>query len=367
MAVHTPPALWANGPRRAFDAGRAFFRAHPALFLGLLAPMVEYLTGSTQISWLVMNPPLFFAFLAQNLGSYGLAVLLIREARVRWRKGWATVLILGAAYGILNEGIGAATLFNPHDAGTLGIVATYGHWLGVNWVWAVDLVLIIHPLFSVALPLLILDLTLPETRGRSLLTPRQVRWALLGLVVDGLGTLVFVGYVRSFYAGPILWAGCAAAMGALVGASYLARSDLLRPRDPRPTARPRTFFLFAIGLFVLLTFGSDALASQGAAPELVVLFFLVLGSLALLWVVRHIGRSENELALVALCAGLVAVLLPQGFFGQLPTGIGMLPVVGYDLLVVLLLFHLWRRYRPLHGPDRGAYVGREALRPSQAP
>ncbi len=186
-------------------------------------------------------------------------------------------------------------------------------------------------------------------------------------MADERGALSFRRGARGFYAGPALWAGCAAAMGALVGASYLARSDHLRPRDPRPTARPRMFFLFAIGLFVLLTFGSDALASQGAAPELVALFFLVLGSLALLWVVQHIGRSENELALVALCAGLVAVLLPQGFFGQLPTGIGMLPVIGYDLLVVLLLFHLWRRYRPLQGPGGVASVGREAVRPSQVP
>lgn len=44
--------------------------------------MVEYLSGSTQSSWLVVNPVLFFAFLAQNFGSYGLAVILIREAMV---------------------------------------------------------------------------------------------------------------------------------------------------------------------------------------------------------------------------------------------------------------------------------------------
>jgi hypothetical protein len=329
---------------RVFVRAKRVFQAHPALLLGLLAPMVEYLTGSTELSWLVLNPALFFAFLAQNIGSYGLAVLLIREAKVRWGKGWATVLLLGAAYGILNEGIGAATLFNPNDAATLGIVATYGHWLGVNWVWASELVLIIHPVFSVALPILLLDLALPETRGKSLLNLREIRWAFVGLAVDAVGTLVFVGAVRHFYAGPILWGGCVVAIAALEGAAFLVSPDVLRPPEPQPTTRPVTMFAFGIGFFALLTFGSDALASVGVPPILVAFFFLAWGAVALRWVVRHVGRRENERTLVALCAALVAVLLPQGFFGQLGTGIGIVPVVVADLLAVLLLVHLWEKY-----------------------
>jgi hypothetical protein len=331
---------------RLFARAKRGFQVHPALFLALLAPMVEYLSGSTQLSWLVVNPPLFFAFLAQNIGSYGLAVLLIREAKVRWGKGWATVLLLGAAYGVLNEGVGAATLFNPNDAATLGIVATYGHWMGVNWVWATELVLIIHPVFSVSFPILLLYLALPETRGKSLLNLREIRWAFVGLAVDALGTLVFVGAVRHFYAGPILWGGCVVAMAALAGAAFLVSPNLLRPPEPQPTARPVTMFAFGIGFFALLTFGSDALASTGVLPILVAFFFLALGALALLWVARHVGRSENERTLVALCAALVAVLLPQGFFGQLGTGVGIVPVVVGDLLAVLLLVHLWKKYGP---------------------
>src|SRR5207302_9985115 len=92
---------------------RRFFSAHPLLFLFLLAPQVEYLTGSSQLNWFIGNPSLFFLFLVQNLGSYGLAVVLAREAQIRWRKGWASVSRLGAAYGVLHEGLGAGPLFNP--------------------------------------------------------------------------------------------------------------------------------------------------------------------------------------------------------------------------------------------------------------
>src|SRR5437899_2862189 len=85
------------------DQLRRFFSAHPLLFLFLLAPQVEYLTGSSQLSWLIGNPPLFFLFLVQNLGSYGFGVVLAREAQIRWGKGWASVILVGSAYGILNE------------------------------------------------------------------------------------------------------------------------------------------------------------------------------------------------------------------------------------------------------------------------
>jgi hypothetical protein len=48
---------------------------------------VEYLTGSTQLSAIILNPPLFLIFLGQNIGFYGSGVLSIREARIRWGKG----------------------------------------------------------------------------------------------------------------------------------------------------------------------------------------------------------------------------------------------------------------------------------------
>src|SRR5207244_1752721 len=91
-----PPPVSSSGPPGAYPVSREtptklamsllaqirrFFSAHPLLFLLLLAPQVEYLTGSSQPSWLIGNPPLFFLFLLQNLGSYGLTVVLAREAQ----------------------------------------------------------------------------------------------------------------------------------------------------------------------------------------------------------------------------------------------------------------------------------------------
>lgn len=315
------------------------------LFLILLAPQVEYLTGSSQLSWLVGSPPLFFLFLFQNLGSYGLAVVLIREAGIRWQKGWASILLLGSAYGILNEGIGAATLFNP-DAIAFGDIGSYGRWLGVNWVWATGLVLLVHPLFSVSLPILEHRLALPKTRGKSLLQQRGIFLSLVGLGIDGVGTLLFVGTIRNFWAGPALWAGSCAVMAMLIVAARLVPQNMLRTQSTFPRVRPLIFFLLGVLFIWLVNFGGAILVHAGVLPILVALFFIALGGLSLLWTFRNIGQNRNGPHLVALAAGLVGSLIPMGFFGQLNAGIGVIPVAAVDLLAVLFFITLWKKYRP---------------------
>jgi len=84
------------------------------LFLFLLTPGIpEYLGSASQVTWIVLSPLAFFGQLAANLGLYGSGVILIREAMIRWKKGWASVFLLGVAYGIVEEGLALWTLFNP--------------------------------------------------------------------------------------------------------------------------------------------------------------------------------------------------------------------------------------------------------------
>ena len=113
---------------------------------------------------------MFLFQLLANLGLYGSGVLLIYEAKVRWEKGWATVLLLGAAYGILEEGVALSTLYDP-KANPVGDLGVYGHWAGVNWIWSAGIVPF-HALWSISLPILLLGLALPETVGRTS-SPRE--------------------------------------------------------------------------------------------------------------------------------------------------------------------------------------------------
>jgi hypothetical protein len=82
----------------------------PALVLFFLAPVIpELLTGSTPLANF-LNP---FGF-ALLVGLYGSGAVVARELTYRWGKGWPTLLSLGAAYGIIEEGLMVRSFFSPN-------------------------------------------------------------------------------------------------------------------------------------------------------------------------------------------------------------------------------------------------------------
>jgi hypothetical protein len=332
-----------NGPGLVQRA-RRFLQAHPVVCLLILAPEVEYLTGSSQLSLLVAQPILFFLFLAQNLASYGAAVLLIREARIRWNLGWAGVLFLGACYGIINEGLGVSTLFRL-GVGGVGVTGSYQHYLGVNWLNVADLIPIVHPLFSVAIPILFLDLALPETRGHPLLTSREVAIAFYALVVDTIATCFFIYRVTGFAAGPLLWGICVGTIGLLVLAARRLPKELFSPTTATPRARPLVFALIGVTFVWVLGLSQAVLVHVDAPVLLIILVVLSYASLTLFAVLRTIGRTRSEPQVVALASGLVLSLIPMGIASQLGTGAGLIPLAAGDLTAVLFVRYLWKKYR----------------------
>ena len=85
------------------------FRMPPALVLFFLAPVIgELLSGS--------SPPVEFfkPFSLLLLAAlYGGGALLARELALRWGKRWPTILTLGLAYGVLEEGLMVKSFFDP--------------------------------------------------------------------------------------------------------------------------------------------------------------------------------------------------------------------------------------------------------------
>ncbi len=162
----------------------------PALALFLLAPAVgELLSGSA--------PPLeFFSPLSFTIivSLYGSGALIVREVKVRWRKGVGSVLLLGAAYGILEEGLMVCSFFNPSWP-DLGKLAVYGRWLGVNWVWAVMLT-IYHAVYSITIPIVLMELAFPERRRESWVGERMLK--VVALVLVGVVAIGFVLFASLF-------------------------------------------------------------------------------------------------------------------------------------------------------------------------
>lgn len=156
----------------------------PALALFLLSPAIgELLSGSAPP--LEFFNPFGFAIL---VSLYGSGAVIVRELTVRWKKGIGSVLLLGAAYGILEEGLMVCSFFNP-DWSDLGQLAVYGRWLSVNWVWAVMLT-IYHAVYSITIPIVLVELSYPEHRRESWVSNRVFKTVLLLLV-----SVVVVGFV----------------------------------------------------------------------------------------------------------------------------------------------------------------------------
>lgn len=334
----SPPGARTTGVVAGF---LGFLRRHPIVCLALLTPgIVEYLSTSSSILLLVESPPFFLLFLAVNVGQYTGGALLIREAMIRWGKGWASVGLLGLAYGITEEGLGDNTLFRntQHADGVLG---WYGHFVGVNWVWSVG-VLSLHVIVSIALPILLLALALPKTRGRSLLGPRGVVLAFLSLA----GATVFETFVvfrlYHFWMGSALLVGSLVAIAALVVAAYRLPSDLGAPDRPAPAAGASEMFAVGFvffGIALVLEYGS---AAYGVPPALAIAVELVLLASLAAWTRRRIGRTRNEYLLVNLAFGFV---MWEGAFGVLIT-LGLPYTLPLVALAIVFFLRLRRQYLP---------------------
>lgn len=309
----------------------------PALVLFLLAPTIgELLSGSAP-------PAEFFAPVGFILLAvlYGGGAILARELMHRWRKGWPTLLLLGAAYGIIEEGLMVKSFFDPHWM-DLDVLAFYGRWDGVNWIWSL-LLTVYHAVFSIAIPILLVSLMFPERRGQPWVSRRGFQVLSALFVLDGL--LIF--FLLTLYRPPaILYL---LAVGATLGLGLLARwvPHPLFPQNDKPAARARWFglvgFFGTLGLFFC----------GGALPHTLipapVTLFLMAGWVLLvaLVLVRMSGRGpgwpgRHLLALASGALGFFILLSPLQELDQArPDSTAGMSLVG--LAAILFLAWIARR------------------------
>src|SRR5947199_282242 len=178
------PVAFKNSAPHVVTMAAAHPNRRPLLALVLLSPVIaEMLSGSTPpLEWLNPIAALLLIWL------YGAGVLVMRETAVRWKTGWPSILLLGAAYGIIEEGLAVKSFFDPGwmDLETL---AWYGRWFDVNWVWAVWLT-IYHAVVSIAIPIFLVEWIWPRTRGIPL-TSRRDYITAIALLAGAMGSAAF--------------------------------------------------------------------------------------------------------------------------------------------------------------------------------
>jgi len=303
----------------------------PLWALVLLSPIIaEMLSGSSApLEWLNPFVPLLLVWL------YGAGVLVVRETAVRWRIGWAGILVLGVAYGIIEEGLAVKSFFDPGWM-DLGSLSWYGRWFDTNWVWAVWLS-IYHAVVSIAVPIFLVDWIWPETRGRAF-TSKRGYIAAVGLLASAT---LFLNVVLTAYR-PSMW-HLLGGVGAVALLVWFARhqADRLWARLPTGRApRPRTYaiagFAFLGGSFLIYAGGP----SLGGHPAITFLEggLILLGAILLLR--RTAGNPEYKGQQYAFGAGVVGFLITLAVFLEIAGWRGM-GVVG--AVFAYLMVRLYRR------------------------
>ncbi|HJX04355.1 MAG TPA: hypothetical protein VJ489_00900 [Thermoplasmata archaeon] len=306
-------------------------------FLAFLSPVIaEMLSGSSPIiEWL--NPIVIAIF----LGMYGAGAILARELTIRWNKGWACIIVLGAAYGIIEEGIAVKSFFDPGWV-DLGELAAYGRYLDVNWVWSVWLT-IFHSMVSIALVLLIFGLIYPEYRGVRLLTERRFRIVSVIFVLDILLSAIGFVYIQDFVP-PIGWylLTFVVVAGLVLLAKHLPK-NLISPRHESPTWSNASFF--ALGFLTFPTFIITAASAPDSLNPLFIIALLLLMSAALLLLLQHkLGALGNDLPKAYYAVGFLWFFILFSFINELG-GLVSVSVGGMIFIVFTsLLIHKVRSY-----------------------
>ncbi|WP_433051243.1 hypothetical protein [Dactylosporangium sp. CS-033363] len=195
----------------------------PVLGLLFLAPLVgEFLLGNLSVRVLPALPFL--------VPLYGGGALLIREVARRTGRGRPTILLLGAAYGVIEAGLVDQSLFNPsfegHDFQSITPIPA----LGLSAASTLSFVAG-HAIWSISVPIALVE------RGR---TAPWLGWK--GLTLAALlylfGCWIIFGDLRDsegFLATPAQRIGAATAALLLIAVAYLPNIATKRYKAPSPT------------------------------------------------------------------------------------------------------------------------------------
>lgn len=306
----------------------------PLLALIVLSPgIAEFMTGSTPIDLVVYDPFGFAIGILGLLGLYGAGVLLIREIAVIWKKGWPTILLLGAAYGILEEGVGFHT-FTGSRSTPAGVLAGFGSVFGISSVWAVGLTLF-HALYSIALPILLVGLLYPETKSQRWFDRGALEF--LALVYGATVALAFVAV--PYRPGPVSLLVELVAAAILVLLAYRTPARLLASVPGPRRAALAWFGLAGAATFIVWLF-VDTVGPHWIPPA--GLIGLMVGAAAgIVWFVQsRTGSLDVEWTEFIFATGALIDLIVWDVLLEIILVPGIVVVAG---LAVVFLYRLRRK------------------------
>jgi hypothetical protein len=357
-----------------WDAGtppRRRHRRHRLLAWALVvtAPLVaEFASGNLPVIYvwlLVIYAPL-----------YGGAALLIRDLGRRTARPWPVIFTLGLAYGVLEESLLSFSLFNPDYAQLRLLDFGWIPALGIGSWWTTFVVLL-HAVWSICVPIALVEALAGDLADRPWLTRHGVAWAVGAIGLGGAATVGFTLSEDDFVPSSAQLAGGAVAVAVLVAlAGWLSRTpphpappaDEFRARmppelapsgQPRAPARaapgPRRVAAAAFGASLLFVAGT---AQMGSAPAVVAVYLILVAwglTAVRRWSARPGWSARHRLALAA--GALVphlAFSVVQRSLVEVPLWLDLLGDLIFISGTLALILAGWRA----GGPVRVAPVGR---------
>ncbi|MGC5531693.1 hypothetical protein [Streptomyces sp. SR-10] len=364
MTSHqTPMTAPTQAPTPARIPART--RIGAAVGLLLLSPIcAEYLIGYDQI---ISNPLDMLTGLLVLGPLYGTVAVLIREVARRTGRGWPTMVLLSAAFGLIQAGVIDQSLFNPDFVDEASWdddrLPTFAAGLGVSVKHVVGFVGG-HVIWSFCAPIGVVESCVPRIADRPWLGRVGIT---VMIVLYGLGALViFKEHSKQFLAKPAQFGTVGLiALGLAVAAFAIPRRFPRRGADGRGGggrdegsrgSGGRVPPAWAVGCGAVVLMGAHQLSSPGWGGVALNVAALVLAGGALLW---WSGRPDwGPAHVLAVCGAALVVNAALSFVVE-PLG-DTSPVVKYGanvvlmVVVLLLLGWAWRRLRhitvrPLEG------------------
>jgi hypothetical protein len=236
--------------------------------LFFLAPFVaEFLLGDSSLAMLGLM--LLFAPM------YGGGAILIREAARRTGRGWPTMLLLAAAYALIEEGFTTQSLFNPNYLHMHFLRYAWMPALGIGGWWTM-LMLNVHVFWSMGVSIALAEGLFPS-RAREPWLGKLGTYVVAGLFLLGVAAGVAMGlHMDRFHASHMQFAVTGVLCLLLIGAAFaVPRPGEKRGTLPVPSPWATGTGAFVFGAFVFLAFpmlGWGAVVIMGVADLLFLVF-----------------------------------------------------------------------------------------------
>jgi hypothetical protein len=317
-----------------------------ALTLALLSPLVgEVLFGAVPLSRLPFG-------LLGLIGLYGGGAMLVREIVRRRRLSSPWLVWLGLAYGLFEEGPVVQSIFDQHYRG-LSFLGYYGHWVGVNWIWALFIVPY-HAVFSIAIPIAVAELIFPDRRDQAWLDTGGLLLAATAFVGNAVLLAIFHTGLFSARAPDVSLGanvGALVVIAAIVAAAFHAGPrTVIAATGSLPAASPRR--LRTIGLvsglawfvgFRVLVIGTGTNVSAPVALGSGLALAILIAWRTLHWSAD--GRAWTTESTYALVAGALPTCWLMGFLVAAISGGNPIVNLAGQVIFGAVMFSGLRRLR----------------------